>query len=853
MIKLYALLFLLALAWPIQAQIIGFQGFETRGDEHTYTQSDWIADGFTVPWVNGFDQNRCLVDDAYAFSGSNSLRVFYPAGEYGPGGTGGQAPLMVPGRQEYFISYSFRMSDNFSWGTTNEGGKLPGLSGGARCSGCNAVCDGTEGFSCRLMWRPGGRLVLYLYHMDKGGTCGDNLTLQDAGNNDVYVNPGEWYTVTQRVRVNTGSNHDGEVELWLNGVPALLVENLQFVNNGDLVDALYFSTFHGGGSAGWAPQNDCYIWFDDIIIGQTLDDVLGQPCQEPELGETISTCGQTFPISIPSNTTTNTNVTYRWYRNGGLIASQTSPTLALTNPATAAATYRVERDSAGVCIQTDSVTVVDVIPPVDLGTNQHLCDPPSTSLDAGVVGGGLGYRWDYADNFSYGSLAELNGQTGQVLSDVRSAGLYRSRVLASGCSTSWDTITVSSDLPTPGDNCATGLPISLNVSGPDNYAWFAGPSGGSALHTGPTYSAPSAGTYYAQSTSNFTTYVGPTSLLNDGYQTDGGDVTKQTLFTTNAPLTIDSVSLYWINYNTSPTQVAFYVYDMSDNLIAGDTATLTFSGVSNPNYWENRVDVDIQLPTPGNYKLMADHLNTSGGMFYTRHPYNTPYPYVGAPYNVIQITGNTTESGGFSHVYNWRIISGSACDRLPVYAQLGGCALPVVWLNYEAKREPGGARISWQTAQEENSAHFLIERSVDANAFEAIGQVIAAGQSDSPLAYEWIDPSAPESQVYYRLRQVDLDGQFELTPILSVPPIEVEANWAVYPTVATSGTGLTLTGESLDLVSAELYTTDGRTHAVIASPPFEAKLDQAVRSLTPGLYVLRLRGTDRVETIRLVR
>src|SRR5690606_29888578 len=149
MLKLLAPALFLLLAPFISlplAQPVNQTGFESFADESVFTKASWESEGFTVPWVNGFNQNRAYVDNVYAHTGTKSLRIHFPSGEYGPANSGAQAPLMVPPASEYYVSYWLRFSDNFSWGTTSEGGKLPGLAGGGRCSGC-ASCSGTNGFS----------------------------------------------------------------------------------------------------------------------------------------------------------------------------------------------------------------------------------------------------------------------------------------------------------------------------------------------------------------------------------------------------------------------------------------------------------------------------------------------------------------------------------------------------------------------------------------------------------------------------------------------------------------------------------------------------------------------------------
>lgn len=280
----YFILFLLVITCQgIFGQIVESTSFEEFADKTNFTKSSWQTAGFSVPWVNGFDQNRGMVDDSYAVTGSKSLRLFYPKGQFGTSNSGGQASLTVAPRDEYFISYYVRFSDDFSWGNTSEGGKLPGLAGGARCSGC-ATCTGTNGFTARLMWRQGGKAVVYLYHLNKQQPpCGDNYEIFVDGKNFNFQK-GKWHKVSQRVKVNTGTNKNGEVEMWIDDKQTQLklydgtfvdkLTSIQFVNNGDKVDALYFSTFHGGSNSGWAPTVDSYIWFDDVVISSRQSDVL---------------------------------------------------------------------------------------------------------------------------------------------------------------------------------------------------------------------------------------------------------------------------------------------------------------------------------------------------------------------------------------------------------------------------------------------------------------------------------------------------------------------------------------------------------------------------------------------------
>jgi len=248
--------------------------FESQPKGAAYSLGVWKADGFiTESWDNGMN-SRSMVDDSVSVSGKKSLRITYPKGFSGPDGNGAQVSVILPGRDQYYMSYWLRFSDNFSF---RLGGKLPGLAAGDLCSG-GQVCNGTNGFTARFMWETDGKVISYLYHMDKSGKWGDDSALIFPSGNQVIFERGKWYQVMERVKINSsGSVHDGEVEVWINGLPVLLRKGIRFTSNGEKVDRFYFSTFHGGSGPDWAPTNTCYIWFDDIIVSENKKDVEMSP------------------------------------------------------------------------------------------------------------------------------------------------------------------------------------------------------------------------------------------------------------------------------------------------------------------------------------------------------------------------------------------------------------------------------------------------------------------------------------------------------------------------------------------------------------------------------------------------
>jgi hypothetical protein len=93
-----------------------------------------------------------------------------------------------------------------------------------------------------------------------------------------------------------------------------------------------------------------------------------------------------------------------------------------------------------------------------------------------------------------------------------------------------------------------------------------------------------------------------------------------------------------------------------------------------------------------------------------------------------------------------------------------GSALPVTLTHFSINcKDENRTVLTWQTESEQNSNYFDIEKSVDGISWEVVGNVQAQGNSNSTHDYLWTDYSPYRGGVsYYRLRQVDFDGVYEI-------------------------------------------------------------------------------------------
>jgi hypothetical protein len=171
-------------------------------------------------------------------------------------------------------------------------------------------------------------------------------------------------------------------------------------------------------------------------------------------------------------------------------------------------------------------------------------------------------------------------------------------------------------------------------------------------------------------------------------------------------------------------------------------------------------------------------------------------------------------------------------------------SLPVDWLDFRVNWEGEKARLLWTTTNEENTDYFEITRSENGTNFQDLGTKKAAN-SPGIHQYEFVDPGAQDlSQptVYYRLRQVDLDGKSRYSSVVELNLAE-EGFMAIYPSPAESGEELIVQLAAGNAQVAELRITNklGQTlyrERLLLEEPVKKKID--TDGWPGGIYQVQL-------------
>lgn len=104
-------------------------------------------------------------------------------------------------------------------------------------------------------------------------------------------------------------------------------------------------------------------------------------------------------------------------------------------------------------------------------------------------------------------------------------------------------------------------------------------------------------------------------------------------------------------------------------------------------------------------------------------------------------------------------------------------ALPIELISFSGRNINNSNLLEWSTASEINNDYFLLERSEDGYNWDEISRIGGAGNSTQILHYKYNDLSYNDLVNYYRLSQVDFDGQSETFKVISInnsiEPLEV--------------------------------------------------------------------------------
>ncbi len=200
----------------------------------------------------------------------------------------------------------------------------------------------------------------------------------------------------------------------------------------------------------------------------------------------------------------------------------------------------------------------------------------------------------------------------------------------------------------------------------------------------------------------------------------------------------------------------------------------------------------------------------------------------------------------------------STNNQSPDYVQYGEIntqqvveneALPVQLTNFTVSAEQNTVVLKWATSTEVNNYGFNIERSTDNQVWGNIGFVTGAGNSNSTKEYSFIDNNLRSGNYSYRLKQVDNDGSFNYSNVISVK-INLIASTGMgqnYPNPFNPTTTIQFTMAKKENVRLVVYNMIGQQVAELVNREVDVGTHSVkfnAANLSSGIYFYTLAGNS---------
>jgi hypothetical protein len=175
-------------------------------------------------------------------------------------------------------------------------------------------------------------------------------------------------------------------------------------------------------------------------------------------------------------------------------------------------------------------------------------------------------------------------------------------------------------------------------------------------------------------------------------------------------------------------------------------------------------------------------------------------------------------------------------------------ALPLTLLNFNGVVRNENAWLNWRTSNEDNVKNFELERSISGNRFEKVATIKALNTSGLH-SYEHTDSAfntLPAENVYYRLRMVDIDGQFSYSNIVRLNKKPLANYVKIYPNPVKQTLMVQIQSTANGNYSLRIMDAAGK---IVMAKQFGVSagrqtLSMPVQMLSQGMYMLVMQQPD---------
>lgn len=180
--------------------------------------------------------------------------------------------------------------------------------------------------------------------------------------------------------------------------------------------------------------------------------------------------------------------------------------------------------------------------------------------------------------------------------------------------------------------------------------------------------------------------------------------------------------------------------------------------------------------------------------------------------------------------------------------------LPVNITSFKVQADNDRALITWTTATENNNNRFDVERSNDGKNYKVISTVQGHGTTSLSHDYKAVDTKPMNGVNYYRIKQYDNDGQYQISDVRSVKFVLQNAQINVYPNPTHGDINFTVNNYNGSSIKATLSNVSGKIiHQELINTNTSGNFKLNLRSQLPaGIYMLKLDGSSLSSKLKIV-
>lgn len=190
--------------------------------------------------------------------------------------------------------------------------------------------------------------------------------------------------------------------------------------------------------------------------------------------------------------------------------------------------------------------------------------------------------------------------------------------------------------------------------------------------------------------------------------------------------------------------------------------------------------------------------------------------------------------------------------------KLNNDPLPVELTSFVSSVTGNTVSLNWVTATEVENYGFEVERSSADNNWMKIGFVAGKGNANTQSSYAFTDANLSTGTYSYRLKQIDLSGNFEYSNVVSASVNGLPTEFTLgqnYPNPFNPSTTIQFALPTAEFVTLSLYNALGELVNTVVSANYEAgthTVQLSAEALNSGLYFYTISAGNFTSTKKML-